>query len=656
MKRPHGSVAALLLAVLVGLSTPLAAAQPLADYARLPEYGDLKLSPNGDYLAVTVPLGAQTAIAVLQTSDLKVVGTVSPPERLHFYEFWWVGPKRLVAAVAESAGPLERPVGSGELVAFNADGSDRKYLAGVRSGDRVSATMIDPLPEEPEWALISVISYFDDLERKTSIAYKVNVNSGRLSREAVAPVRGLFDFLPDQRGKVRYVVGPDPNTLLLRTFVRPTDDAEWLELDGEDTEFSELYPLRISADGKRAYLAASNKEGFRCLVEQSLASGDMVARACHPRADLSDAWFTPKGDAPVAAVFDPGIPEVSWVDESSPAAQDLKSLAASFPEQVMVPTSSSLDGQLVTVLVYSDKNPGEYYLFDRRTGKARFLLSPREWIDPKQMADRYPVTWKSADGTTINGYLTVPPGQAPKNLPLVVIPHGGPFGIRDYWEWESDSQMLASRGYAVLQPNFRGSGGFGATYEESARQGWGTMMIDDVVAGVNWAVRQKIADPARMCIYGGSYGGYAALMASVREPDLFKCAIGYVGVYDIPSFKRGTDTSSVLYGRNYLRAYVSDDPAQSPLSQIDKLKAPFFIVAAEDDTRVPYSQSKQLRAALEERGHPHEWMSKPNEGHGYYNQANRAEFYERMLGFLNQHIGSGHNALATPSSASTGQQ
>jgi dipeptidyl aminopeptidase/acylaminoacyl peptidase len=235
------------------------------------------------------------------------------------------------------------------------------------------------------------------------------------------------------------------------------------------------------------------------------------------------------------------------------------------------------------------------------------------------------------------------------------MPHGGPHsGIHDTWRWDHWAQFLASRGYAVLQPNFRGSGGYGYAFEHAGYHHWGTTMIDDITDGTRWAMEKGYVDGSRVCIFGASWGGYAALMSAVREPDLYRCAVGFAGVYDLKLQVSDSDTAESTMGRNYLADAVGTDDKtlaeQSPITYIERLKAPVLIIHGTADKRVPFSQAKRLRKALEQYHKPYEWMEKSGEEHGFYKDENNVEFLDRLAAFLGKNLG------APVQSASSAQQ
>ena len=258
------------------------------------------------------------------------------------------------------------------------------------------------------------------------------------------------------------------------------------------------------------------------------------------------------------------------------------------------------------------------------------------------MAATKPISFKARDGLTIHGYLTLPENQEAKNLPLVVMPHGGPHGPRDWWGFDPDAQLLANRGMAVLKVNFRGSGGYGRSFEHAGHKKWGAEIQYDIIDATKYVVAQGFADPNNICIMGASFGGYSALQSSIIEPDLFKCAIGVVGVYDLPLMFKEGDIAGRERGQRYLKQVLGEDQQQlkaySPVFNIDKLKAPVLVVHGGDDQRAPIEQAESLISSLKQANHPYEYMLLENEGHGFYKPKHRTEYYKRVLAFLQQHL------------------
>ncbi|MGH8281290.1 MAG: alpha/beta hydrolase family protein, partial [Gammaproteobacteria bacterium] len=349
----------------------------------------------------------------------------------------------------------------------------------------------------------------------------------------------------------------------------------------------------------------------------------------------------------VAVTSMPGLPALHIFDSDSLKAQALASLYAAFPDQVVNITSNTRDGSQMVIFVHSDSNPGRYYQFDAKKSQVSLLFNALSAIDPQKMANMRPVTFKARDGVTLHGYLTLPPGGDGKHLPLILNPHGGPHGIRDEWGWDPEAQFFAAHGYAWLQVNYRGSGGYGMKFQDLGYRHWGTTMQSDLADAVQWAIKQGIADPKRICIYGASYGGYAALENSILYPDLYKCTVGYVGLYDLTLAGRAS-FGLYAYGQRYVDVVLGADTAalkaESPVYQADKIKDPLFIIYGGADKTVVPQNAREMMSALDKAGKHYEVMYKANEGHGFAKPEHRFELYTRMLAFFDQYIGPGVSA------------
>jgi dipeptidyl aminopeptidase/acylaminoacyl peptidase len=349
-------------------------------------------------------------------------------------------------------------------------------------------------------------------------------------------------------------------------------------------------------------------------------------------------------EGPFAAGTSVGVPKLTYiVDPTRSDAALHKTLSAQFPEQYVHFAGVSMDGTRTLFGVSSDRDPGAVYVFDAAGGKAALLYENRPWVKPERMAEQRPINFKARDGTQLHGYLTLPPSRGDSKLPLVLLPHGGPHGIADTWFFNNDAQFLASRGYAVLQINFRGSGGRGPGFEAAGYRKWGGLMIDDLVDGVRWIAAQGTVDEKRICSFGVSFGAYASMMTAIRAPELVKCAVGYAGVYDLPMIYDEPDAK--LGGkayRYYLKALGQDMAelnAYSPTRLADKLAAPVLLVHGGADEVTPPAQAQAMRESLIKAGRPPEWFYVSGEGHGFYAEKNRQAFYEKLEAFLAKHIG-----------------
>lgn len=623
---------------------------PVAAFAKKAVFTGLKLSPSGQYVAALIKDRRNSAVVMIDVATLKAVGRLRLDPGDHVVAFWWASDRRIVASLGTQDGPRDPPSATGEIVAVDVDGKDFRYLFGYRhttgsrdGGQYASAQVIDPLVDDPEYILIAVREWRRGGLRYDAV-YRCHVKTGALTRMVLSPEIDLStSFFTDAAGTVRYAI-TTAGAFEQRTWQHLPDKNEWQQVKVAGA--SSPVPLGFSRNGESIFMSSREFGPRTCLVQHVIASGERRKLACDEDADLSNALFSFEADGePIAAVFSAGKPETRLLATAHPHRALMALLIEAFPGKVVLPTSATRDGRKVLLFVYDDRSPGDYYLFDTETRKAEYFVGEREWLDPELMAERRPIKLESRDGTRLWGYLTLPRGRDPKNLPLVVNPHGGPFYVRDHWAFDEEAQLIASRGYAVLQVNFRGSGGYGSEFIVAGKKAWATTMIDDITDAVKWSIERGYVDPKRICIYGASYGGFAALTSAEREPDLYRCVVGYSGAYDLKLLKKTSDSAEGKRGRKYfVEAIAGTDEelvANSPITHLDKLKVPMLIVHGEEDERTPLSQATRLRKALEAGNHPYQWLVRPDEGHGFWQVENVTLFYDRLLAFLDQNIGSG---------------
>ncbi|KAF1055410.1 MAG: Dipeptidyl aminopeptidase BIII [Stenotrophomonas maltophilia] len=363
--------------------------------------------------------------------------------------------------------------------------------------------------------------------------------------------------------------------------------------------------------------------------------------------------YQPGTRVPVGVQFVGAGTRTAFFDEQSPTASIQRMLEKAFPGQAVSLLSGTRDQSRLLVRVASGSNPGDYFVYTTATRKAAFLTGRYRWLDRNEGAVVRPVALAARDGLPLHGFLTVPRGSEGKALPMVVVPHGGPFDVFDDGGFERDNQLLAAAGYAVLQVNFRGSGNYGRAHTQAGAQQWGRAMQDDVTDATRWAISEGIADKERVCIYGASYGAYAALMGAAREPGLYRCAAGYVGVYDLPMMYKRGDIQDRASGVTYLRDWLGDPAslaAVSPVTLAAAIKAPVLLAAGREDPRAPVQHTERMEAALKQAGVPVEALYYPREGHGLYTEANQRDYYTRLLAFFARSLGG-----ATAAPAGTGK-
>lgn len=619
----------------------------LADYARQPQFLEIKISPTGKYLAATsrseegnvylqvIDIKTNQVISVRHFSGRDSIGTIN-----------WANAERLILTIVRDIGALESPVATGELFAVNADGSNARMLTGYRADhEKDAATIINYLPEDENFVLI--VTATPNRRGSFSLVKRLNIENGRTRQIARAPMRSS-GMITDANGVARIAVGVDQNNdNEMVMMYRKDERSDWQTLRRYGQRDGSFQPIGFMADNVRILGTSDTQTDTKAISIFNPETGQEEVLAHHPKVDVAPIFSLRNGliNEVIGAAYDYDIyDEVFFADvKDQEFSANLQALRAAFPGRRISITSGTQDNSLAILSVRSANHPVEFYIYDIKNKQLSYLLNASPWLKAEQLAQTQAIFYKSRDGLDIHAILTLPNNKEAKNLPLIMLPHGGPHGPRDYLDYDSDAKVLAQHGYAVLQPNFRGSGGFGRSFLQAGYQNWGTTMIDDMTDGVLHLVKEGIVDQNRVCAYGGSYGGYAALMSAVREPDLYKCTVGFVGVFDLNLMYTDGDIPQRKSGINYLEMAIGRDQqrldAQSPIKHLDKLKAPVFIIHGKEDQRVPIIHADRLRAELEKRNHPFEWLVKEKEGHGFYKPENNVERWEKMLAFFDKYIG-----------------
>ncbi len=645
-----------MLAVLLLLTWGVRA-QPadIESFSRDDQYRMVKISPGGGHLAILTPVEGKNVLAILNSETMKPTYVARFPGNKQVGDFHWANDERVIVQLEFFKGWFQHPVSAGEWYAVNVDGSLARNIFGYRAGamqtgsriKKATATygygqVVDLLKDDNDEILISSTPY-DSRGQITPDSkaelLRLNVYSGLTRKVTRAPV-GSAQFLTDHNGQPRFVLGIS-STGLVQIHQRDLENRDWQLFYENDQAGWNIAPLAF-ANEHQVYLAASDSADVTGIYKLDLNSGKRELVFRDKAVDPNAFYFSADRRHLYALEVTPDYPEYVFVDADRPESKLLKGLLQAFEGSQVRLISQTEKGDKAVVYVFNDRNPGSYYLYDSVKGAVSFLMNRRPWVDPAQSAEVKPIQFQARDGLTIHGYLTLPPGQEAKNLPLVVNPHGGPHGPRDFWEYNQETQLLASRGIAVLQVNFRGSGGYGNAFEAAGYREWGRAIQHDIIDGTRYLVEQGIADKGRICLYGASFGGYSALQSAILEPDLYACAIGFVGIYDLPLMFDEGDVQEHKYGMRYLNKVLGEDEAQlkafSPVYQVDKLKTPVMLIHGEEDERAPIEHAERLKSALEAKQHPLQWMVMDKEGHGFYGEENRAEMYEAMLGFLDTHL------------------
>ncbi len=649
--------------IVLAASAPAAAqaALPVEDFTRSDSVASMKISPTGEYVAWLTGKDARTRIAVLRLRDKKVTGGADCPrseEQFEIYDFEWVSPTRLIFRVAERGSGEALARLTGEIFGMDFDGGRVNQIYGVRGGEEpggdlpprgraafASAEPIRTYRDDGEGTLIAeypwrrrVGGWSYDPEARPTV-YRLDVFSGRKQWVDAVPLGGAL-VLVDRNDQVRVAFGRDEKSRLAVSW-KPEPTSPWTTFDLPGFRERSVTP-RVLAPFNLSVLFTGAREGepYTALYRMDLKSNEITKVYGFEHAGIGRLIYDFRGDDVVGVEGDTADPSYHWFNGDDPAAKIHKALFRAFANQHVFVTSSSKDGKLAVVFAGSDVNPGTYFLFDTEGMNASRLQVVRPWVDPASMRPMAPFSIKARDGLELHGFVTKPAGKGP--FPLVVLPHGGPFGIRDTWSYDPQVQLLASRGYAVLQVNFRGSGGYGIDFEEAGYREWGGKIQDDITDATRWAIEQGIAVPDRIGIFGTSFGGYAALMGVVREPKLYRCAIGCGGVYDLELLLRSGNAKGSKSGHTYLEKMLGTDRAElaahSPVNNAKAIEVPVLLIHGKNDRRADFAQAKRMKAALDAAGKKFEWVALSHEGHGIFDEETRRDVYERVLEFLDRNL------------------
>jgi dipeptidyl aminopeptidase/acylaminoacyl peptidase len=632
----------------------VAAPPPVTAFTNYAQYESATISPGGTYLAITRRTEQNEGLTILTLPDLKLSGQTYFGDLTDIELVEWANDERLlVQPERRFPGYTAAKVPTGEIIGVNADAKAAQLLFGFAAGKQQTGTrlkqresvnaparLIGRIPGDPRGALIQTYGY--SMEGDFNSAYRMDVRSGDLRRLAISPVRD-GTFVTDANQNIVFVHGRDREGGL-KLFHRPAAGGDWKLIATGSSQGGYFLPFAPwGKDGE--FLAYDNRDAPTDGVFSFMPGAEgskLLFRK--PEVDVRAARYDPQGRA-YMLIYDDHFPNFWYPDPEHPLAQAHQWLRTTLRGHHVDISSVTDDMSFAIVRVTSPRNPLMFFYFDVKNRKLLVSLAAYPDLKPEDLADVEPFEVKARDGLQMRGYLTVPNVPVKKKLPTIVMVHGGPHGVFDTWGFDSEAQLFASRGYAVLQVNYRGSAGRGREFLAAGYREWGGKMQDDVTDAVQWAIKDGVTDASRICIYGASYGAYSALTGAFRDPQMFRCAVGMAGVYDLPMmFDRG-DIQTVKWGVNYLSETLGGDMEElkrrSPVYNAEKIRAPVLLIHGKDDERAPYEHAVRMRAALVKAGNAPEWLTESLEGHGFGEERNRAEAYEKMLAFFAKHLGQG---------------
>jgi len=598
---------------------------PMEDFFKNPESTGYDLSPDGEHLAFLKPWQARLNVHIQKIGEEEVTRITGATER-DIAGFIWANNER-IAYVQDTAGDENF-----RLYAVNIDGSSFQELTPF---EKVRVGIVDELENDPEHMLIDM----NKRDARVFDVYRVNINTGQMEMIAQNP-GNITGWMTDHDGKLRIALTTDGvNTSVL---YRDTEKDDFQTLI--TTSFKETFnPIFFTFDNKNLYVASNIGRDKEAIFEYDIDKKENIRLIYeHPEVDVNSLMKSDKRKRITGTYYYTERLHYHFFDEDREQLQ--AELEKRLPGYEVRLYSMSKDETKVLVRTFSDRSLGAYYFLDRDANEFMKLVEVSPWLNETEMSEMKPVSYTSRDGLTIHGYLTLPKGLKPKNLPVVINPHGGPWS-RDTWGFIPEVQFLANRGYAVLQMNFRTSTGYGRKFWEAGFKQNGLAIQDDITDGVKWLIDQGIADPERVGIYGGSYGGYCTLAGLAFTPDLYACGVDYVGISSWFTILKGIPPYWEPMKEMFYEMVGHPEKDRelleriSPLFHADKIKAPLFVAQGANDPRVNKIESDQIVKAVKERGIEVEYMVKDNEGHGFRNEENRFDFYRAMEKFLAKHLG-----------------
>ncbi|PCI63370.1 MAG: hypothetical protein COB37_05265 [Kordiimonadales bacterium] len=615
---------------------------PLEYFAQLPNLDGAKLSPNGSKIAYLISQEGRQHLYVQELSNNKTIA-VPPLNNTEIDTFYWANADTILLLLSTESSRFRgsRAVRETKLLTFNIKTHERIWLAkpdihktksGVGQRPSQHEKIIDLLPDEPDFILLEL-----DFELDTRVAlYKVNVRTGK--RSLVQYDRwGIQNWYTDQSHQVRFGYGYTRKGK--REAVFKDHAGKWIDV--KDLDWSRKYSFHAFTERNDvAYVSGITEHGTAGIFTLDLISGEILETIfARKHVDFDDLVQHPVTRQIVGVSYhEKGLKKHQYFSKELATIQ--QSLEVKIPEVKIQIASKAKDKPLYLIAARNSQIPGLYFLYDAENKTLTYLDSSKPGIAAKDMAAVKPVNIAARDGTPLPSILTIPQNyNRGDRFPSVILPHGGPQG-KDTAHWDEWAQFLANRGYIVLQPNFRGSSGFGYAFEHAGKNQWGGLMQDDLTDATKWLISEGYADPDKVCVMGASYGGYAALMGVIKEPGLYKCAIAINGVVNLPGLKK-TDRIRTIGGSNWTKSMGLEgveDKGVSPYHRFEEINVPVLLIAAKDDTRISYKQSRNMHRKLKKQ-HLSTYVQIEDGGHYLNTEKSHVVILTEVEKFLAKHIG-----------------
>lgn len=617
----------------------------------------MKISPDGKHIAFSVEEDQGTRLVVLNLEQRQGVANFVTRKNQAIDDFYWVNDERIVATMLEFQGGRDYPFITGEIFALNIDNTFKFQLTGYGTGDPAVFYFSHLLPNDPKNIRVNRVQVRrNSISRSRPSSFLLDVylrpsapgrrTQANLSGEVTSPLP-WGSLYSDNEGEVRIAAAENEEGHIDVLF-RDLASNQWRDITdrivhraSQSDTIDSLEFLGFSQDNNSAYYLTYSEQSTQALYRYNSETESSELVFAHPQFDIRANDIVRSNDQNdiIGVKLIGDLIEQHYFSDH-PDVTLHRRLDATFPGELVRVTNTTQDGNKAIVRVTGPQRLGDYYLLDTEADEFNLLAQIGDELAPELMADVQPFAIRATDGLVLHGYVTTPTG-AEGPFPMIVLPHGGPFGIRDYPLFNREAQFFAHQGFAVLQINFRGSGGYGNDFILAGYRQWGKAIIDDITLATRWAVQSGITEADNVCIFGASFGGYAALMSVVKEPDRYQCAAGFAGVYDLTEMDR-SDIPFQPGGDNYLETAIGTDEeelrSQSPVFNTDRIKVPIYLVHGTDDRRVPVFHARTMIDALEESGVEFESWIERGASHGFYGNDNRTRLYDELLAFFDRNL------------------
>lgn len=611
---------------------------PIEAFAALPQMRGPSLSPDGTRIAFITSIEDRSVAAVGHVGDENSLVPLLRSEPGKYDIEWcrWANDRRILCGTSMVFTERGKLIPFSRLIGVDSDGSNLKVLLQNTSyrNAQYQDQILDWTPNDPQTVLMQLDEDLDGV----STVHELDVHTGKSTRVVAEHQRfPLYSFATDGQGDVRLAWGYYDDATNVQYFGRLVDDKAWRRLAKIEAFQANdaLAPIAVVAGTNRAY-AIGTQNGLSSLWEMDLLD-EQPPRVVfsHPKVDVDEPLFARDGRL-TGVWYEDQRPAVHYVDEKTRVR--MEAIDKALPGRFNYIVDTSADESRLLIRSSSDVDAGTYLLYDEKLKHMAAVGESYPQLDPSRIAPMQAISYPARDGASIPGYLTIPSGAKAQKLPLIVMPHGGPIS-RDGWRFSFLRAFLVSRGYAVLQMNFRGSSGYGWDWYSAAHQDWGGLTYSDIHDGTRWAIEQGIADPNRVAIVGWSFGGYAALLGAVRNSDVYRCAVSIAGVSDLPMLLNDErHSSSILFQKKQIGTDWSKLREDSPLRHIEKIKSPILLVHGTQDYVVEVGHSEKMSQLLSRKGKAHKSVILEGATHQLDRQSDRLVLLTELEAFLRQNM------------------